>query len=75
MVLDSEKEHVVLRSGFFNFLSKLLRAANYVWFCLNPFCHQVHEVVYLTTKTIQIKPYNLQEVEKQVRSTTFSFFR
>ena len=28
--------------GSFNFLSKLMQAANRVRFCLNHFCHEVH---------------------------------
>ena len=44
MVKNSEKEgecSALLWS--FNFLSKIMQAANCMWFYQNPFCHELHK--------------------------------
>ena len=55
-----------------------MRAANYVQFCLNPFCREVHEGCLPHDNNNSDKTvHNLQlglEVERPERSTTFSFF-
>ena len=66
----------------FNFLSKLMRAANCVRLCLNPFCYAVHEGCLPHTKkkkdsdkTVHNLQFTPLEVERPELSTTFSFFR
>ena len=68
----AKKYNVVLLS--FNFSSKLMRAANYVRICQNPFCGEVH---YLKTKMIQIKPYIIcssHQLGLEVRYYVVPFF-
>ena len=74
----------------FNFLSKLMRAASCVRFCLNPFCrevhdgflpHEVHDSCLPHDKKDSEKTYTIcsshqigLEIERPERSTTISFF-
>ena len=53
----------------FNFVSKLIRAANCVRFCLNPFCREVHEGCLPHDKKDSDKTvHNLQLTSAWIRS-------
>ena len=60
----------MLRSGLLtSYVYKIMQAANCVWFCLNPFCHEVHEGCLPHDKNNSDKTvHNLQLTSTWIRS-------